>query len=58
VSRAVWNLAVVLWDVTFRALPALLAMTQSTTVLSMVRAQNRADTWDNHKDYSNKQIQA
>jgi len=58
VSRAVWNLAVVLWDVTLRTFPALLAVTQSTTILSMVRAQNRADTWANHKEYSSKQVQA
>jgi len=51
VSKAVWNLAVVLWDVTLRTFPALLAVTQSTSILSMVRAQNRADTWANHKEY-------
>jgi hypothetical protein len=57
-SSAVWNLTVMLWDVTLRTFPALLAVTQSTTVFSMIRAQNRADTWANHKEYSNKQVQA
>jgi hypothetical protein len=35
-SGAVRNLAVMLWDVTLRTFPSFLAVTKTTTILSMV----------------------